>query len=345
VNGNPASSIVLNVLEGRKGQESEWDIPLREPSHHWAVPLAVMEDGQPRRVGTAFHFSRLGHLFTARHCVDEALHSNDRGTDLARRPRPVQLAGQLIAIRAEDEKRDKVLGLAVQTVTAPEPTDLACLSTITQGRLPQLTLPLSFALPDAGSTVRCFGFPSDASGKLFPDSLHAVEGTVKAYFPPGFSRVYMRGPCFLVDANVPHGMSGGPVVNEQGAVCGVVSAGAEQFMGEPSCLVAPLYPALLIEVALHAVPAANFRINGTRTFLDLCAEGYVTTDGSEDRVHFLNDDQGTEIGPLISKPNSACVYNSFEDYQAGRKSSPLTGPRMRIRRHEDPAPTGEASQS
>src|SRR5204862_8103643 len=130
---------------------------------------------------------RLGHLFSARHCVDAALRLEDRGKELKGSVRPVSLATQLTVIRAADDTRGELTGLPVQTVSAVEPTDLVCLSTTFQTQIPQLVLPLSFALPDAGSTVRCFGFPDDVTGKLFPDTLHAVEGSVKAYFPPGFS--------------------------------------------------------------------------------------------------------------------------------------------------------------
>ena len=328
------ANATMNVLEGRQGEAPAWDIPLRHPSHHWAVPLAVIEGGHPRRVGTAFHISRLGHLLTARHCVDEALDLKDRATELGQRTVPVRTASQLAVVRAADDARNRVVGHPVQTVTAPEPSDLSCLSPLTQDQIPQLTLPLSFALPDAGATVRCFGFPFDASGKLFPDSLHAVEGKVKAYFSAGFARGFMKGPSFVVAANVPPGMSGGPVVNEHGAVCGVVSAGAEMFFDEPCCLVSPLYPALLIEVALHGALAPNALFNATRTFLDLCAEGIIPTDGTEDRVHFWTDENGTEIGPLLRPPNGAFVYDSLDDYLAGRASTPIHEPRMRVRIHE-----------
>ena len=103
---------MLNVLEGRQGGVAAWDIPLREPSHHWAVPLAVIEGEQPRRVGTAFHISRLGHLFSARHCVDEALYEIDRGTELAQRSTPVRTAAQLAVVRAEDDARNRVVHLS-----------------------------------------------------------------------------------------------------------------------------------------------------------------------------------------------------------------------------------------
>jgi len=320
----------MNIFVGRADGETSWEIPLQPPFQHWAVPIAVIENGNLRRVGTGFHFSRLGHLFSAKHCVDEALEHRDRGRDLSRRLSPVRPQSQLCVVRAGDSEPFELTGLPVQTVSAPEPTDLVCLTTMFQEALPQITVPLSFALPDIESSVYCFGFPT-SDGSLFPRSLRAVEGRVKAYFPPGFDRGFMRGPCFLVDSEVLPGMSGGPVMNEGGAVCGVVSAGAESFVGEPGCLVTPIYPFLLTPMTVHAAPAAKLRINGTLDFLDLCARGYVRTDGTEQRVHFAEFEDGVEIGPMIAQRNSHAVFDSFQAYQDGRPSTPVNEPRMVVR--------------
>jgi hypothetical protein len=88
---------VLNIFAGRVADEPTWDVPLDEYLHHWAVPLSVMEDEGARRIGTAFHFSRLGHLFSARHCVDEALHASHRGVDQGSESNNVRV---LVAIAA-----------------------------------------------------------------------------------------------------------------------------------------------------------------------------------------------------------------------------------------------------
>lgn len=321
----------MNLEQGRIDRASSWEVPLSEPIHHWAVPIAVMEGDEKRRVGTAFHFSRLGHLFTARHCVDEALDHSDRGRELAGRDHSVRIAQPLVVVRTKDIERNSLDGFPVQTVTSPEPCDIACLTTMFQTVIPQLTLPISFALPAAGTQVRAFGYPSGVHDKLFPDTLHAVEGEVLAHFPPRFAAGYMRGPAFLVSGSVPPGMSGGPVLDERGSVCGVVSAGAETFVGRPAFLVSPLYPALLIEVALHAQPAANFRVNGSRTFMDLCAEGFISTDGTEDQVHFTPDDGGTRIGPVMPVGSRPFVFDSLGDFLENRPSTPIDAPTFRIR--------------
>ncbi len=328
-------NVALHIFTGREGDEAAWDMPIPAPLHHWTVPIAVMEGDSARRVGTGFHYSRLGHLFTARHCVDEALRPRDRGIEIGQSASRVRPVVPLIVLRAADDQAINLTGLTVQTVAGTEPTDLVCLTTMFQDHLPQVTLPLSFALPDAGSVVHCFGFP-EGDSSLFPDRLHVVRGTVKAYFPPRFSRGFMKGPCFLVDAAVPPGMSGGPVLNEAGAVCGVVSAGAELFFNEPGYLATPIYPFLLMRVAVHATPSPELKINSTLTFLEMCEQGLVRTDGTEGRVHFLEMEDGVEIGPLISKENAEVVYNSLDDYLEGRPSTPIAGPRMRIVVHSDP---------
>jgi len=240
-----------------------------------------------------------------------------------------------------DDLHAAIEGFAVLTVTSPEPCDVACLTTMFQTAIPQLTLPISFALPPAGSKVRAFGYPNGDHDKLVPDSLQAVEGEVLAHFPPRFDAGFMRGPAFLVSGSVPHGMSGGPVVNESGAACGLVSAGAENLVGRPAFLVSPLYPALMIEVAVHARPASNLRINGSRTFMDLCAEGFISTDGTEDQVHFTPADGGLQIGPIMPVGSRPFVFDSFADFLENRPSTPITGPTFRIRVHEVEQPSND----
>lgn len=323
------SQVSLDIFAGRENAEGEWDIPLPGLFDYWVVPIATSVGGSPRRVGTAFYFSRTGHLLTARHCIDEALKSDDRGRELATRRQPIRPESQLLVIRRMDDSSQKINALPVLTMVSPEPADAVALCTEFREKAPQVTLPISFALPDVGSTVHCFGFPR-GEGELFPAQLHAVEGRVRAYFPPLFSRGYMKGPCFLVEAEVQPGMSGGPVVNSAGAVCGVVSAGAGLFFDEPAYLVTPLYPFVLTNLPTHLKPAVNFDLNLTLPLLELCGAGTVRTDGTEEQVRIRSSEEGIEICPTIGAANHPFVFESFEAYQLGRPSTPIGGAMMRI---------------
>lgn len=108
-----------------------------------------------------------------------------------------------------------------------------------------------------------------------------------------------RGPCcacsltcptpqqdpssFLIDIDVPHGMSGGPVFNEAGFVCGVVSSGARHFFGVPATLVSMLYPTLLTTIRRQAT-IGPLSLDAERRMLELIETKSVRTDGSEQDV-------------------------------------------------------------
>jgi S1-C subfamily serine protease len=80
----------------------------------------------------------------------------------------------------------------------------------------------------------------------------AVEGTMRHIFTQGFAPGYFRGACFEIDAEVRPGMSGGPVFNEHGYVCGIISATASDLLARPSSLISLFYPALMTEVKFGA---------------------------------------------------------------------------------------------
>lgn len=120
----------LRIFDGRVADEPEWDVPLTAPLHHWAVPIGVMAEENMRAVGTAFHFSRLGHLFTARHCVDEALHPTSRGLPMSGDTRNVRLQQQLVVRRLTEDAPPRIVEFPVLTVSSTDPTDLVILTTI-----------------------------------------------------------------------------------------------------------------------------------------------------------------------------------------------------------------------
>lgn len=87
-------------------------------------------------------------------------------------------------------------------------------------------------------------------------------------------------PCFHVDARFDRGMSGGPIFDEDGAVCGVVSRG----MFPNLSLGASLWPALglKLEISVEDQP-------GTLTLYELARRGMVEVDSSFESVWLTED--------------------------------------------------------
>lgn len=98
---------------------------------------------------------------------------------------------------------------------------------------PPQVLPLQLRgwQPAIGEYVLAFGYPelkpsmamSDSEVRaIIEDGLHCAYGRITRLFPDGRDLTNPT-PVFEVEANWPSGMSGGPVVNEQGNVVGIVS--------------------------------------------------------------------------------------------------------------------------
>lgn len=102
---------------------------------------------------------------------------------------------------------------------------------------PPQVLPLQLGgwQPAIGEYVLAFGYPELKPSAamddyevraIIEDGLHCAYGRITRLFPDGRDSANST-PVFEVEANWPSGMSGGPVVNEQGNVVGIVSRSLE----------------------------------------------------------------------------------------------------------------------
>jgi hypothetical protein len=111
--------------------------------------------------------------------------------------------------------------------------------------------------PPLGETVVMFGQPRDStSGNDQSDTLtyRGQPATVTEVHDRMRDRGMYSFPCFVVDYEVPHGMSGGPVY-WNGKLCGVVSGGWDGHT-----VVAALWPACLIEFENPKLGSLNKKV-------------------------------------------------------------------------------------
>ena len=85
--------------------------------------------------------------------------------------------------------------------------------------------------PKLGSRVFAFGYPRSSVSANAPYTFEArtdastATGTVLTVHDEYRDKGMLKFPCFETNARFDHGMSGGPVLDDQGHVCGIIGTG------------------------------------------------------------------------------------------------------------------------
>ncbi|HET9768210.1 MAG TPA: hypothetical protein VFS60_15255 [Thermoanaerobaculia bacterium] len=173
---------------------------------------------------------------------------------------------------------------------------------------------------------------SEEFGTDYTHSFCAFEGQVLGIFTQRFATGFGGGACFVFTGEAEAGLSGGPVFNSQGYVCGLVSSTATGFLDRPSTVASLLYPALYTDLDLVArMGPLTFR--SELKLLDLIARDRVVTDGSETDVTFRFE-EGQEsplIGIRIETVNAGSVFDDVQGMLAGRAATLETESVFRVR--------------
>jgi Trypsin-like peptidase domain len=157
------------------------------------------------------------------------------------------------------------------------------------GRPPTfLTVPLTADPPPPGSPMLFLGYPEGPSGFTPPrtvtleQKVHASRGVVQDLHIPFRDRSRLAFPVVAGDFPSEFGMSGGPVVDGEGHVCGVLSSSFEPSSDGDgvwtsfAALLAYLF-AMKVEMDLDGVVDAY-------TIHELAERGVIATDGSHRKL-------------------------------------------------------------
>jgi hypothetical protein len=215
--------------------------------------IARFESEDAYVVGTAV-FLCGNMLLTARHVVEEILRTEKLRLDI-----DVTVPGNLIAlqvVRGPEYQFWNVMKIYI----CPN-TDLAFLHLASEpwytGEKPlaQEGYPVFSAFPPSiGETVAAIGYRDskirisrNVNGGFhhdWSDKTMMSVGKVREIFPVGRDRFFLPFPCYQVSARFDAGMSGGPVYDETGAICGIVCTNLEgaHETGEPVSYVCTLWP-------------------------------------------------------------------------------------------------------
>jgi hypothetical protein len=115
--------------------------------------------------------------------------------------------------------------------------------------------------PPAGQHVVAFGYRESRITVTESDGVHHIDlkdrptssaGVVRQVYPRGRDSVMLPFPCFEIEARFDPGMSGGMVIDETGALCGLICASLQH--GDPNAppisYVASLWPMLKTEISI-----------------------------------------------------------------------------------------------
>lgn len=206
------------------------------PTQMAVMQVVAYKDDLFRPVGTCFSITNFGLVLTARHVVDDALKiANDRafldegwGIGVLYVAEP----------RKEDEVTDKVGGiLPVLTVGFSADLDIAVMQLNVPVRSIDnqiaIRLPcfaLSVGISEVGTNCIALGYRAMEwnQDKLNNQAYEVIQtysasrGVIEEVHLPRRDSVFLPFPCFRVSARYDHGMSGGPIVDNNGSVIGVV---------------------------------------------------------------------------------------------------------------------------
>lgn len=346
--------ISLDLRAATQLGEREWELPTWNSFWGRAIYPFLVSNRQRHLfpLGTAFGFSSLNHVMTARHNVEDGLrkHQPDVNKFIRKGLKAVRNRGELrhthFVVLSQGPHPNTGISLELRSfasIHAAPPTDLLVGNIITdrETAVPAIEPTISFAPPRIGEKVLCVGYADisvpeaglpvdeiDAGNsdfyELYSHRFLVYEARVKNIFLKGLSKGFVSGPCFTIDTDVPHGLSGGPIFRrDSGAVCGVVYSGASNFFDSPTTVGALLYPIFLLRLNFGTVSddgRFSFTVKDTPV-ADLVERQAIRTDGAEEsRLHFTPEGAKVRIGATFHEDDLEFIFDNLNSFQENSPS-------------------------
>ncbi len=284
-------------------EQEDYEFP--HPIQRWVMPLFAeyVEGGAvvgTQALGTAFAIGP-GLLLTAAHVFDPI--RKDSSTGSLRDDVPLRA---LFVTTEQLPGSRPIWGgpLVISEVVVNEDHDLALLKThipqSADGQQAKFSVaPLTLKPPEVGTPLLALGYAeSKVEVATTPDGLvlevnqkvTASRGFAQEHFFPRRDKAMIRFPTMQGDYPSLSGMSGGPVITDNGHVCGVVCSAVELGVSDWTS-----YCSLMLPLFTLAVEGEIDGVIRSCSLLELAERGVVPTDGSHKTLEYKRDGDDTTI--------------------------------------------------
>lgn len=280
------------------------------------MPVLHVQADRVSLLGSSFSISNSGYMMTAAHIFsdffpNQLIHKNDTPVS-----DPNLYVLYVKNLDPDDNTKDLFGGLLpIKYIWLNDFTDIAYfwvqlpLMTDTKEPLSLYSLKMTTSMPNMGENILGFGYyegsgvisdnPSILNNKIMEYGHQSASSTgkvVDVHFEKR-DNVRLKFPCFQVDARFDAGMSGGPLMRENGMVCGVICSSTVEERNDEGYVSygASIWPSLgqIIELPqpdtdeklkIHALELANRKVFGfdeTLGLISIKANGDGTTTVSQ----------------------------------------------------------------
>lgn len=328
------------------------------PISQGVFPLFLSAGDSYIPIGTAFSTgAKVSFVITAMHNIRETLKHEHRLSHLLKEDLSGSHSLKTVGLavmhhyRPAEDKISMTLW-PLESVDGAPPTDVVYgFPKFSEGTR-TLANKLSFGLPSIGQRVLSIGysefeFPAGGipkkdllSGEFdwskYSHRLFVVEGWIKDIFTQRFSRGFVAGPCFTFDSEIRHGMSGGPIIDEEGTIIGVNSAGASLITNTPASIGSLLFPTIMTKLSF-GLSMGPVRINAKHPVISLIESGTILTDGRESELSYSPSEDGTSWGihPQSRKADAGNIHDDFDSKSKGIPATKVTEITYIIRKSEE----------
>jgi len=275
------------------------------------MPIVAIADGEIIPLGTGFVISPDGFLMTAKHVIESfttLLPPDRNGNEFYKK---YSLYALYVSNERHGKNNELYLGgmLPIRNVWFSTELDIAYCWVqkpffIEKKELLQLpSVKLSPGVPKVGEKIIGFGYYQSQAiltaevveGKQvaeYKQETAFTTGEIVEIHSPKRDSSMLTFPCFQTSARFELGMSGGPIFNEKGFVCGVICSGYKEATDENGHVTysSMIWPALGTSLEIKPSPSESVQMI---TAYEICKRGVFATDESINEVNLTMNEDGT----------------------------------------------------